>query len=133
MRFRTVDVSNPDQILANDVVTLAIHSNGDLPSSFCDYTGLSIDPNTAMRGSRPIQVSDERPAALSIPVLTQIQGWDAVRAQPGCYEMLWVALEFRHPSGRWEEIQWEDVDRTSAPENQEYSNILGSTNSRIYF
>jgi hypothetical protein len=47
--------------------------------------------------------------------------------------MLWVALEFRHPSGRWEEIQWEDIDRTIAPENPEYKNLLGSTNSRIYF
>jgi hypothetical protein len=52
IRFRTVDISNPEEIYVHDNIYLTVISNGDKPSSFCDFTALEIDISTAMSGTR---------------------------------------------------------------------------------
>jgi hypothetical protein len=52
VRFRTFDMSKPDYDNVYDFLVLKVVSNGELPSSFCNYDLLSIDPSTAMRGER---------------------------------------------------------------------------------
>jgi hypothetical protein len=39
--------------------------------------------------------------------MTIINGWEAVRNQTNCYEMLWIALEFEQFEGHWVELQSE--------------------------
>jgi hypothetical protein len=41
---------------------------------------------------------------MAIPILTVIEGWEEIKKQDNCYEILQMALEFEHPSGRWEEL-----------------------------
>jgi hypothetical protein len=67
--------------------------------------------------------------------LTVIEGWEELKKQDGCYEMLWMALEVSYPGGRWEELQSEAVMNTEY--DQEYMDsleyFLGSYHSSIYF
>jgi hypothetical protein len=133
IRFRTYDISSPDMIYADDDLVLCVYSNGELPSSFCDYGLLEIDPNTAMRGERFYTVYDDGEInSQEIPMLTVIDGWNDVKSQEGCYEMLWMALEFEHPGGRWEELQWVMVS-SEVPDDGETFSLLESDESMIYF
>jgi hypothetical protein len=46
--------------------------------------------------------------------------------------MLWMSLEFEHPSsGRWEELQWEELQSREPMDT--WMHLAGSMNSRIYF
>jgi hypothetical protein len=88
IRFRTFDISNPEVIFMNDYLSLAVKSNGEKPSSFCDFSQLVIDPSTAMRGQRNYKISSSEAGHIhtqQIPILTEITGWEYVQKQEGCY------------------------------------------------
>jgi hypothetical protein len=67
--------------------------------------------------------------------MTIINGWEAVRNQTNCYEMLWIALEFEQFEGHWVELQSEQVSNRE-PVDEEWLSYLrlgDLKNSRIYF
>jgi hypothetical protein len=81
IRFRTFDISAPEEIFAIDNIMLTVMGNGEKPSSFCDFSQLLIDPNTIMYGQRAYTISNEPDYIHSqqIPILTDIDGWEYVQ------------------------------------------------------
>lgn len=81
IRFRTFDISAPEEIFAMDNIVLEVLSNNEKPSSFCDFSQLLIDPNTRMSGQRAYTISNESGHIHSqqIPILTDIDGWEYVQ------------------------------------------------------
>jgi hypothetical protein len=105
-RFKHEDQTRPLEV-KYDNITVFLHSSNETTADYCDFTGVSIRPNTNMNllSKYKIGTGDNDGHRQEYLITTKLDGIDSLEKR--CSDQLSLSLDVKWPTGRWEAISRE--------------------------